>query len=113
MVNFTVIIKEQVVIYLLYDIIIRKYNTTGYIYHSSGDGARSPNACSFLCLDIRSNSTTPRRVALARMFKEAGLRSPRTKLTQVQIEIIVCEGDVQKLDTYIIYKVGPDIWVLQ
>ena len=34
---------------------------------------------------------TPRRVALARMFKEAGLRSPRTQLhvTKVQIEISV------------------------
>ena len=45
-------------------------------------------------VDIRSNSTTPRRVALARMFKEAGLRSPRTlccvtQLTKVQIEISV------------------------
>ena len=30
-----------------------------------------------------------RRVALARMFKEAGLRSPRTQLTKVQIEISV------------------------
>ena len=40
-------------------------------------------------VDIRSNSTTPRRVALARMFKEAGLRSPRTHLTKVQIEMSV------------------------
>ena len=40
-------------------------------------------------VDIRSNITTPRRVALARMFKEAGLRSPRTQLTKVQIEISV------------------------
>ena len=32
---------------------------------------------------------TPRRVALARMIKEAGLRSPRTQLTKVKIEISV------------------------
>ena len=32
---------------------------------------------------------TPVRVALARMLKEAGLRSPRTQLTKVQIEISV------------------------
>ena len=32
---------------------------------------------------------TPRRVTLARMFKEAGLRSPRTQLTKVKIEISV------------------------
>ena len=32
---------------------------------------------------------TPRRVALARMFIEAGLRSPHTQLTKVQIEISV------------------------
>ena len=43
----------------------------------------------FLCVDIRSNSTTRRRVALARMFKEAGLRSPHTQLTKVQREISV------------------------
>ena len=48
-----------------------------------------PIACTFLYADIRSNSTTPRRVALARMFKEAGLRSPRTQLTKVKIEISV------------------------
>ena len=47
------------------------------------------NARTSLCVDILSNSTTPRRVALARMFKEAGLRSPRTQLTKVQIEISV------------------------
>ena len=40
-------------------------------------------------VDIRSNSTTPRRVALARMFKEAGLRSPGTQLTKVQLEMSV------------------------
>ena len=40
-------------------------------------------------VDIWSNSTIPRRVALARMFKEAGLRNPRTQLTKVQIEISV------------------------
>ena len=40
-------------------------------------------------VDIRSNNTTPRRVALARIFKEAGIRSPRTQLTKVQIEISV------------------------
>ena len=49
----------------------------------------SANARTFLCVDIRSNSTTPLRVALARMFKEAGLRSPRTQLTKVQIKISV------------------------
>ena len=43
----------------------------------------------FLCVDIQSNSTTPGRVALACMFKEAGLRSPRTQLTKVQTEISV------------------------
>ena len=42
-----------------------------------------------LCVTIRSNSTIPQRVALARTFKEAGLRSPRTQLTKVQIEISV------------------------
>ena len=47
------------------------------------------SARTFLCADIRSNSTTPRRVALARMFKEAGLRSPRTQLTKVKTEISV------------------------
>ena len=47
------------------------------------------NARTFLYADIRSYSTTPRRVALARTFKEAGLRSPRTQLTKVQIEISV------------------------
>ena len=40
-------------------------------------------------VDKRSNSKTPRRVALARMFKEAGLRIPRTQLTKVQIKISV------------------------
>ena len=45
------------------------------------------NARTFLCVDIRSKRTTLRRVVLARMFKEAGLRSPRTQLTKVQIEI--------------------------
>ena len=52
----------------------------------------SINECSyiFMCIyRIRSNSTTPQRVALARMFKEAGLRSPRTQLTKVQIGISV------------------------
>ena len=39
-----------------------------------------------LYVDIPSNSMTLRRVALARMFKEAGLRSPRTQLTKVKIE---------------------------
>ena len=43
----------------------------------------------FLYADIRSKSTTPQRVALASMFKEAGLRSPRTQLTKVKIEISV------------------------
>ena len=47
------------------------------------------NACILLCVDIRSNSTTLRRVALARMFKEAWLRSPRTQQTKVQIDITV------------------------
>ena len=42
-----------------------------------------------MCRDIWSNSMTPGRVALACMFKEAGLRSPRTQLTKVQIEISV------------------------
>ena len=42
-----------------------------------------------LCVDIRSNSTTPQRVALGRMFKETGLRSPGTQLTKVQLEISV------------------------
>ena len=53
-------------------------------------GILSTNARTVLYADdIRSNSTTPRRVVLARMFKEAGLRSPRTQLTNVQIEINV------------------------
>ena len=39
--------------------------------------------------DIQNNITTHRRVALVRMFKEAGLRSPRTQLTKVQIAISV------------------------
>ena len=43
---------------------------------------------------------TPRRVALARMFKEAGLRSPRTQLTKVQIEISVLGRQGSKL-TYV------------
>ena len=47
------------------------------------------NARTLLYSDIRSNSTTPRRVAIARTSKEAGLRSPRTQLTNVQIEISV------------------------
>ena len=46
------------------------------------------NARMFLCVDIRSNSTTPRRVALARMFKEAGLRSPRTQLIQIEMSVL-------------------------
>ena len=55
----------------------------------TGDGALSTiaSARTFLCVDIRSNSTTPGRVALARMFKEARLRSPRTQLIKVEIEI--------------------------
>ena len=50
-----------------------------------------------LCVDIRSNSTTPRRVALARMFEEAGLKSTRTQLhvTKVQIEISVQGGHTE------------------
>ena len=36
-----------------------------------------------------SNSITPWMVAPARTFKEAGLRSPRTQLTKVKIEISV------------------------
>ena len=58
------------------------------------------NARTFLCVDIRSNSTTPWRVALARMFKEAGLRSPRTQLTKVQIEISV-QGRRSEASLYI------------
>ena len=42
-----------------------------------------------LYADIRSNIATPRRFALARMFKEAGLRGPHTQLTKVQIAISV------------------------
>ena len=57
--------------------------------NSSGDFDISINARTFLYADIRSSSTTPRRVALARMFKEAGLRSPHTQLTKVKIEISV------------------------
>ena len=49
----------------------------------------SVNAFMVLYADIRSNIETPRRVALVRIFKEAGLRSPRTQLTKVQIAISV------------------------
>ena len=42
-----------------------------------------------LYADVRSNIATPRRFALARMIIEAGLRSPRTQLTKVQIAISV------------------------
>ena len=40
-------------------------------------------------VDIHSHSTTPQRVARVRTFKETGLRSPRTQLTKVKIEISV------------------------
>ena len=56
---------------------------------SSGDGGLSTNAHTFLFVDIRSYSMNPRRVTLARIFKEAGLRSPHTQLTKVQIEFSV------------------------
>ena len=55
-------------------------------------------------VDIRSNSTTPRRVALARMFKEAGLRSPRTQLTKVQIEISVLGRRTEAYDRHVNYS---------
>ena len=64
------------------------------------------NARTFLCVDIRSNSTTLRRVALACMFKEAGLRSPRTKLTKVQIDITV-RG--RRTEAKIIYEKSKQI----
>ena len=60
-----------------------------YMYHSSCDSDLSMNARMIFYADIRNNITNPRRVALARMFKEAGLRSPRTQLTKVQIAISV------------------------
>ena len=43
------------------------------IYRVYGDGDLSINAQVFLYADMRRNSATPRRVALARIFKEAGL----------------------------------------
>ena len=73
----------------------------------------SINVCLyFLCVDMRSSSTTPRRVALARMFKEAGLRSPRTQLTKVQIEISV-QGRLTEASgiqiPHLTYKQGKSI----
>ena len=66
---------SRVTIHVIFD---SKYITGGYRFI----------ICRFY-VDIRSNSTTLRRVALARIFKEAGLRSPRTQLTKVQIAISV------------------------
>ena len=120
------IIKQRVAIYLLYDIINKKYSMTGYRYNIhlailiyqlmlvsdivkvlttyqtflyfcrnlnmfikkklkyftrpkqispdlSGVSGDFRIVCRMiLYADIQSNSTTPRRVALARMFKEAG-----------------------------------------
>ena len=67
--------------------------------------ALSTNGHTFLCVDIWSNSTTPRTVALARMFKEAGLRSPRIQLTKVQIEISV-QGRRTEAILFVVWPCG-------
>ena len=50
---------------------------------------------------------TPRRFALARMFKEAGLRSPRTQLTKVQIEISVRGRRTEATFTVVLIDLSP------
>ena len=73
---------------------------------SDNSGYISINARTFLYADKPSNSTTPRRVALARMFKEAGLRSPRTQLTKVKMEISVQGRRTEATPHHVVFSVN-------
>ena len=70
------VVLFQVPGYFITDIFDKTFNRGGYINHSTFDRGKSIYKQPFLCRDIRRDTTTPRRVVVARMIKRSKAQKP-------------------------------------